>query len=382
MKCISVAILAFIVGVSQAQTADVKPNNNIQLAILLDVSGSMDGLIKQAQEELWAVVNEVAKAKKNGIPSNVNIGLYSYGNGSSSANGFIHQLVQFTGDVDTISKVLFALRTSGSSEYCGQVLSKAQEELLWSSVDSVYKVIFIAGNEEFTQGPVNYVNACETALAKRITINTIHCGDQNAGRSGGWANAAKLGRGQYFWIDANTVEPFVPSPYDSIIDNHNIRLNGTYKWGFGGKSEEYKTNQIQGDANNKLANQKAYYDRVKSKSKEHVYEKNTAKWDLNAKVKLDSTSLVSIPDAQLPDEMKGKTLAQKKQMLADNQVVRDSAAAGIKEYSRLRDEYVKQWKLSNPTAVTTQSLGEAIAVAVRKQAELLGFVFETPTVAK
>ena len=236
MKRILIAILVLITSNSQAQTTEVKPNNNIQLAILLDVSGSMDGLIKQAQEELWSVVNEVSKAKKNGIPSNVSIGLYSYGNSGTTANGFIQQLVTFTGDVDTISKVLFALKTSGSSEYCGQVISKAQEELLWSPVDGVYKVIFIAGNEEFTQGPVNYLNACETAVAKKIIINTIHCGTEMAGRSGWWANAAKLGKGEYFWIDANKVEAFIPSPYDSIIDIYNQNLNRTY-WAFGSKAE-------------------------------------------------------------------------------------------------------------------------------------------------
>ncbi len=381
MKRILIAILVLITSNSQAQTTEVKPNNNIQLAILLDVSGSMDGLIKQAQEELWSVVNEVSKAKKNGIPSNVSIGLYSYGNSGTTANGFIQQLVTFTGDVDTISKVLFALKTSGSSEYCGQVISKAQEELLWSPVDGVYKVIFIAGNEEFTQGPVNYLNACETAVAKKIIINTIHCGTEMAGRSGWWANAAKLGKGEYFWIDANKVEAFIPSPYDSIIDIYNQNLNRTY-WAFGSKAEEYKFSQIKGDADNKSANQKAYYDRVKSKSKAHVYEKNTAKWDLNAKIKIDSTSLEKIPDAELPEVLKGKTLKEKKQMLADNQVLRDSTTGKIKEYSRLRDEYVNQIKLNNISESTTQSLGEAIAQAIRTQAAKLGFEFDLATEIK
>ena len=38
----------------------------IQLAILLDTSNSMDGLINQAKSELWKIVNELALAKKNG----------------------------------------------------------------------------------------------------------------------------------------------------------------------------------------------------------------------------------------------------------------------------------------------------------------------------
>ena len=39
----------------------------IQLAILLDTSGSMDGLIDQTRNQLWQVVNELSMAKRNGI---------------------------------------------------------------------------------------------------------------------------------------------------------------------------------------------------------------------------------------------------------------------------------------------------------------------------
>ena len=35
----------------------------IELAILLDTSGSMQGLINQARTQLWTIVNELATAK-------------------------------------------------------------------------------------------------------------------------------------------------------------------------------------------------------------------------------------------------------------------------------------------------------------------------------
>ena len=161
---ISASFLFFYSHLNAQSSAIDNPKNTIQLSILLDVSGSMSGLIKQAQTELWAVVNEVSKAQKNGIPSNIEIALYSYGTQDREESGFIHKLVEFNGDVDTISQVLFALSTSGSVENCGQVISKAQQELMWLKEDSVYKVIFIAGNETFTQGAVNYVDTCTNAM--------------------------------------------------------------------------------------------------------------------------------------------------------------------------------------------------------------------------
>ena len=38
--------------------------------------------------------------------------------------------------------------------------------------------IFIAGNEPFTQGPVNYAESCKAAITKGIIVNTIHCGGE------------------------------------------------------------------------------------------------------------------------------------------------------------------------------------------------------------
>jgi len=39
-------------------------SNSIQLALLLDTSNSMDGLIDQAKSQLWKIVNELATSKK------------------------------------------------------------------------------------------------------------------------------------------------------------------------------------------------------------------------------------------------------------------------------------------------------------------------------
>ena len=38
----------------------------IQMAILLDTSGSMSGLIEQAKTQLWTIVNEFATARRQG----------------------------------------------------------------------------------------------------------------------------------------------------------------------------------------------------------------------------------------------------------------------------------------------------------------------------
>ena len=51
----------------------------IQVAILLDTSGSMQGLIEQAKSRLWNIVNTLTTLKYKGETPEIEIALYEYG---------------------------------------------------------------------------------------------------------------------------------------------------------------------------------------------------------------------------------------------------------------------------------------------------------------
>ena len=120
----------------------------VDVAILLDTSNSMDGLISQAKSQLWTIVQQFADAKKNGQTPILRVALFEYGNSNLPATeGYIRQVVQLTDDLDALSAALFTLKTRGGDEYCGQVINEAITRLAWSSEPNSYKAIFIAGNE-------------------------------------------------------------------------------------------------------------------------------------------------------------------------------------------------------------------------------------------
>ncbi|MBK8609364.1 MAG: hypothetical protein IPL84_05305 [Chitinophagaceae bacterium] len=65
---------------STASTARPAFAPKIQAAILLDVSGSMDGLIEQAKAQLWNMVSTMGRAKcDNEVSPQIEIALYEYG---------------------------------------------------------------------------------------------------------------------------------------------------------------------------------------------------------------------------------------------------------------------------------------------------------------
>src|SRR5439155_5037756 len=105
LVALSVGIYRWVRDPSPAGAAPVRAvqgDGKIQVALLLDTSGSMDGLIDQARSQLWKIVTRLDGARRAGKRSRLEIALYEYGNpGRSSAeSGWIHQVTPFTGDLD------------------------------------------------------------------------------------------------------------------------------------------------------------------------------------------------------------------------------------------------------------------------------------------
>ncbi|MCH8177957.1 MAG: VWA domain-containing protein, partial [Proteobacteria bacterium] len=226
--CLTVVVLAMSSSAGAHSRMITQPKPRVQIAILLDTSGSMSGLIDQARTELWAIVNEFITATRDGQAPELQVALYKYGSSLRASEGYIRMIVPLTTDLDKISEELFALKISGSKEYCGWVIKEATEELQWSPAPEDLKVIFIAGNEPFTQGKVKYQDACKAAIGKGIVVNTIHCGSSSAGVSGKWKDGAMLADGQFLNIDQNKTAVHIAAPQDAEIAELGIKLNSTY----------------------------------------------------------------------------------------------------------------------------------------------------------
>lgn len=355
-----------------AQDVQVQTNpehNIIQLALLLDVSNSMDGLIDQAKSELWTIVNEVAKAKKNGHSTQLEIALYEYGRSNGDLkNGYVTKLLDYTSDLDTISLVLFGLKTNGGDEYCGWVIKDALEELQWRGSDSIYRVIFIAGNEPFNQGTVDYKNSCTNAYEKGIFINTIHCGDSFTGVSTFWKNGADMGKGDYFFINHNSKGYDIVTPYDSLMGVYNDSINVTY-WSFGNNKEFYISNQREQDNNAMKMSKSVKAKRAVSKTTK-VYD--NSKWDAVDASKKDTAWLSKVKEEELPDKMKGKSVTEKKMMVDSLAKERSRISKNISDLNMKREAYIKE----TASKSKERTLGAVLVEAIHRQAGLKGFKFD------
>jgi hypothetical protein len=346
----------------------------VDIAILLDTSNSMDGLIAQAKSQLWSIIQQFADAKKAGKTPVLRVSVFEYGNTNLPASeGYIRQVVQLTDDLDKVSEVLFALRTNGGDEYCGQVIQQAIKRLDWSGEPNGYKAIFIAGNEPFTQGSVNYKDSCKSAIENGIVVNTIHCGDYETGVRTHWKDGADLAEGTYLNIDQDRKVVHIQCPQDKIIIQLNSELNKTYLW-FGSKDvrESYSENQIAQDNNALRVGGGGGFGGGRGVTKASALYRNAGR-DLVDTLEEDSEILTKLKKDQLPREMQGMSVAQRIDHINKMAAKRAEIKSKIGELGRQREAFVVQKRKEMASELGADTLGDVIGAAVRKQLQSSGF---------
>jgi hypothetical protein len=354
---------------SAHEEAAPEPQPVVQIALLLDTSNSMDGLINQARTQLWKIVNQFNNCHRGGKAPRLQVALYEYGNNSLAAGeGYVRMVLPLTGDLDLVSEKLWSLKTNGGSEYCGQVIHNAVEELAWSRDKADYRAIFIAGNEPFTQGSTDCRQSCAEALGKGIIITTIHCGPEQIGREGKWNEGAKLGEGKFLNIDQDRACVAIATPHDDELARLSGELNKTYI-PYGAAGREGRERQFEQDQQAQQAAPAAAAERAASKASDNY---SNARWDLADAVKENKVRLGSVSKDELPEPMRDMSPEQREAYVKEQIASREKIQSEIASLTAKREAYIaeEQKKQDNSGADT---LDTAVLKAVAEQLSAKGF---------
>ena len=230
----------------------------IDLAIALDVSGSMEGLIDSARQRLWDVVNGLARAQP---APDLRIAIVTYGNPEyGQGSGYLRLDQPFTRDLDAVMETLFAFDTNGGDEYVARAVQASVSSLDWSRRDDALKMLFVAGNEAADQDPdIDLPEASRAAAKRNVAVNTLYCGNANDIDAAGWRRVAELTDGLFAVIDQDVAAVASPStPFDQEIARLNEDLNDTYL-AYGREGERFKSNQDAQDRNAALMSQASVF---------------------------------------------------------------------------------------------------------------------------
>lgn len=341
----------------------------IQVAILLDVSNSMDGLIDQAKAQLWNMVSTMGKAECNKVAPQIEIALYEYGRSTNDVNaGYVKQINAFTGDLDQVSKNLFGLTTNGGDEFCGHVIFTSIKDLNWDPSALNYKVIFIAGNEDFLQGDIHYTKACTEAKNKGVIVNTIYCGDRMQGIREHWNLGAECGNGSFTNINQDEKIQEIPTPYDSVLFSLNDKLNTTYiAYGYAGAGKLAMQSEV--DQLNFANNKSAAVKRVAVKSNGKLYKNES--WDLVDRdgVMDGEEFLKKLDKKTLPDSLQKKTTAELQKIITEKKEQRGTVQKEIEKVNTQREAYIATEKAKNAVKNNNATLETEVEKIIKVQAK-------------
>lgn len=348
--------------------------DTVQVALLLDTSSSMDGLINQARSHLWKMVDQLGRmtrvvdGKVRGVK--IELAIFEYGNDTlPEEGGYIRQVLPFTSDLDQASEKLGALFTNGGSEFAGQAIQTAVTSLAWSNDPAALRFVFVAGNESFDQGRVSATAAMAAAAAKDIAVQLIFCGTNNGdSESQTWGTAAKLAQSDLTTIDQDRVAAHIPAPQDAEILRLGGELNGTYlAYGAGGQAAVAR--QAAADATSAKLGAKVAVERNALKAKK-AYRNDS--WDLVDAVEGDAGFLGRAKEEELPADLRGKSLEEKQAVVAAQASRRAALKAEIAKLEAEREAFLKAEAAKRGTT-DAPSLESELIKGTRKTATKKGY---------
>lgn len=337
----------------------------IQIAILLDTSGSMEGLINQARTRLWSIVSELSKGTRNGRKPVIELALYEYGKQSLEASdGYIRRIMPLSRDLDGLAEQLFALSTNGGDEYAGWVIQRATNELAWSRDPRDVRLLFIAGNEGFDQGRVPFGRSIAAARKRGVVVNTIYCGGEMDMEAKLWRVGATAGSGSFAMVNHNAAVMEIASPYDAELQRLSAEINSTYVY-YGAKGAANSVRQKKMDS----AAEAAGAPSARAAAKASIAYSN-AEWDL-----VDAGSSVEVGKLQadqLPPEMRKMTSAERTAHVAQKAAQRKAMQVKIAELSKKREEFVAAKRKAEAAAPT---MDDTLVKAAKSAAAAQGYSF-------
>jgi len=345
-----------------------KPAPKVEVAFVLDTTGSMGGLIVGAKAKIWYIANQIVLAKPKPV---VRMALVPY---RDKGDEYVTKVFDLTDDIDQVYKDLMGFVAAGGGdgpENVNQALHDAVHKLSWSADRSTLKIIYLVGDwpphNEYTDVPT-YDKTAKAAIEKGIYVNTILCGT-NAQAREVWQEIARMAEGTFLAIAQDGGVREVPTPYDAELAKLNAELSATVL-AYGSREEQAKQTELLKVATSLAA--PAAAERAAFAGASGMAAKN----DLVADVAGGKVKLAEVEKDKLPEAMQKMSAAEQAEYLAKMQARRDEVNAQIKALSAKRAEHIRKELAEAAKSGAKEGFDLKVVESLRAQAAKKGLSYE------
>jgi len=345
----------------------------VEVAFVLDTTGSMGGLIQAAKEKIWSIASTMAAAQP---APEIRMGLVAY---RDRGDDYVTRVVDLSSDLDSMYATLMDFQAQGGGdgpESVNQALQDAVQKLSWSQDDQTYRVLFLVGDAPphmDYQDDVKWPLTLKAAKIRGIRVNAIQCGE-NPSTTGEWRKIAGLGQGSFFQVGQSGSAVAIATPYDDRLAKLSAELDETRL--YYGDAEDKKKQARKVEATDKLHEtasvtakaRRAAFNASKSGETNFLGEKELIDDVTSGRVDLDA-----IDPEELPEPLQAMPVSEQKALIAETGERREDLKRQMTELANERAAYLHD-KVEESGAAEG-SLDESIFRAVREQAGAVGLEY-------
>ncbi|MEH6633350.1 MAG: vWA domain-containing protein [Halopseudomonas aestusnigri] len=363
----SLVTTASILSYSSATFADNQDGRErIEVAFVLDTTGSMVDLIDGAKRKIWSIANTIVDIHPS---AEINMALIGY---RDIGDDYVLKTFDMSTDIQGLYGNLIRFKADGGGdtpEAVNEALNASMRDLDWSMGEDIQRIVFLVGDApphmDYENTP-QYPEIIKYANKHDIIVNTVQAGGDRETKNI-WKEIAQRGHGKYIPIpqDGGRIT-VIETPFDGDIIILQKRLDETVI-PYGSDDEqstvrEKMSTKSEAPESVQVENSKFYSKRTVSK------EVITGGGDLIGDIRNGVISLDKVDENGLPTDLQGLSLEEKQTYIDDKLATRAKLEDGMSKLIKKYDTYVEEKaKAALEETNETDSFDQAVQETLKEQ---------------
>ena len=365
--CLAVvfAIAPTIASPEAPTSGEEKMKPIVEVAFVLDTTGSMGPLIEGAKRKIWSIATAILEANPD---AEIRMGLVAY---RDIGDEYVTKTFNLTTDIQDLYASLLELRARGGGDWpesVNEALEVGVTKLSWTQGSEIRRIMFLVGDApphmDYAQD-TKYPEVIRMARERGITVNAVQAGRARDTEQV-WREIAQRGDGRYISIPQDGGQVLIiETPWDIEIIELQGRINGTvipYGPRAQRSSVEQKTRQAAAAPPSVASEMAGYLNKSAARSGAAV----TGRGDLVADVAAGRQKLDQVKEDELTESLRAMTPHQRQatidRQMVERKALNDRMGALIKK----RDQYALEQRKNAP-AKPTDSFDRAVAETLKAQ---------------
>jgi hypothetical protein len=315
------------------------PASRVDVAFVLDTTGSMADLIDGAKKKIWSIADEIRKSRPD---AHIRFALIGY---RDRGDDYVTDVTDLTDDLQTVYAKLLRFEANGGGdvpESVNEALHTGVTRLDWNREAGTKRIMFLVGDApphmDYKQD-VPYTASMLLANEKGIIVNAVQAGDLPETEPF-WRAIAALGKGEYMAIPLSGNVQVIHTPYDQQIMELQLKLNLTVV-PYGNRLEQSRVEGKLRLKESASASANADMAGVENRASAPAARKVvTDDNDLVDRVRRGDLEIAAVPREELPEPMQAMEPADREAYIKTKIDERDALQAEVLDLIAQRDEYL------------------------------------------